>query len=73
MQPAAPGDASADQIPALREQFPGFRIWKEAIGERVRYIARSQQPGLNPHTVVTDDVGELRAALETAQPGISHP
>ena len=32
--------------------------------DRVRYVARSLHPGLNPHTVVTDDVGELRAALE---------
>lgn len=72
MQPAAPDDASPDRLPSLQEQFPGFRIWKEAIGERVRYVARSERPGLNPHTVVTDDIGELRAALEPHKQETSH-
>src|ERR1035438_1322438 len=53
-----------DQLADLREEFPGFKIWKEAIGERTRYIARSLSLGSHLHTVVTADLGELRAALD---------
>ncbi len=52
-----------DQLAALRDEFPGFRIWRETIGDRTRYIARGAGPGISPHTVVTDELGELRAAL----------
>jgi len=53
-----------DELSSLRKDFPRFRVWRETIGDRVHYVARSQHPGLNPHTVVTDDLAELRAALE---------
>jgi hypothetical protein len=56
--------ASLDPLTALRQDFPAFRIWRETIHDRTRYTACRQQPGLNPHTVITDDLGELRAALE---------
>jgi O-methyltransferase involved in polyketide biosynthesis len=52
-----------DELEALHDEFPGFRIWTEIIGERARYIARSTQAGKSPHTLVTDDLGELRAVL----------
>ena len=54
---------AAEDLDGLREQFPQFRIWRETTMDRVRYVARSQRRGLNPHTVVTDDLAELRAAL----------
>jgi O-methyltransferase involved in polyketide biosynthesis len=56
-------DASVYALDALREELPGFRIWREDNFGRVRYVARSQCTGLNPHTVVTADLGELRPAL----------
>ncbi len=56
-------DVGPRELAALQEQFPGFRIWREITGERVRYVARRQHPGLSPHTIVTDDPAELRAAL----------
>jgi hypothetical protein len=56
-----------DELTGLQEEFPSFRIWTETIGKRARYVARSQRPGLNPHTVVTDDAAELRAALEPSR------
>jgi hypothetical protein len=67
MQPR-PGDgeaapASHDQLAALREDFPRFRIWREITYDRTRYIARSQHLGQRPHTVVSTDPGELRAVL----------
>jgi len=56
-------DAVAAELDRLRAEFPLFWIWRETTGSGVRYIARSQRAGLNPHTVVTADPAELRAAL----------
>jgi O-methyltransferase involved in polyketide biosynthesis len=64
-----PVSADADELAGLQEEFPAFRIWREITGERVRFVARSLRPGVSPHTVVTDDVGELRAALEPSRVG----
>ena len=71
MQPRSGGSeaapASHDQLAALGEDFPQFRICQETIGDRVRYTACRQQPGLHPHTVITGDLAEIRAALESAR------
>jgi hypothetical protein len=58
-------DAPAE-LDRLRADFPSFWIWRETTGSGVRYIARSQRAGLNPHTVVTADPAELRAVLSEA-------
>jgi S-adenosyl methyltransferase len=58
---AAP--ASHDQLAALCEDFPQFRIWREITCDRTRYIARSLLPGTRPHTLVTPDPAELCAEL----------
>ncbi|MGH3273490.1 MAG: hypothetical protein ACRDNZ_04095 [Streptosporangiaceae bacterium] len=50
-------------LPALRADFPQFRIWRETAGNRTRYIARSLRFGIRPHTVVTADLAELRTEL----------
>jgi hypothetical protein len=52
-----------DPLPVLQQQFPAFYIWRENVHGRRRYIARSQRLSVNPHTVITDDPDELRAAL----------
>jgi SAM-dependent methyltransferase len=73
--------ALIEDLIAVQADFPAFKIWKEHVPGRVRYVARSLS-GLNPHTVVTSDLGELREALEpsrasgrtpftTAQPNIA--
>ncbi len=64
-----PSDAGgpADDLSGLRPDFPCFRIWRVETCDRTRYEVRSLHPGLNPHTVVTDDLAELRAALEPAR------
>src|SRR6266567_9049635 len=62
---AAP--ASHDQLAALCKEFPRFRVWREDVGGRDRYVARGLEHGLHPHTVVTDDLEEMRAALEPSQ------
>jgi hypothetical protein len=59
---------SDEEMVRLRAEFPGHRIGTETIMDRVRFVARSQQDGVRPHTVVTPDFGELRVALEAARP-----
>lgn len=56
---------SDEEMIRLRGEFPGHRIGTETIMDRVRYVARSQQNGARPHTVVTHDFDELRVALAT--------
>jgi hypothetical protein len=56
-------DAQSAELDRLRADFPLFWIWRENTGSGVRYIARSQRAGVNPHTVVTADPAELRVAL----------
>ncbi len=65
MQPLPDHDAAAeaDELASLRASFPQFRICREIVPGRRRYVARSQYVGLNPHTVITDDPDELRAVL----------
>jgi hypothetical protein len=53
-----------EELAGLRTGFPQFRIWREISCDRTRYIARSLQPGTRPHTIVTADPRELRAALD---------
>ena len=59
-------DDSTTILIALRADFPAFRIWREIIPGRTRYIARRLHPGPGPHTLITDDVTELRTALGDA-------
>jgi hypothetical protein len=63
----SPAAAIQDELAALQIEFPCFRIWHENIGGRVRYISRRLDPSLNPHTIVTKDLTELRAALEPSR------
>lgn len=55
-----PGDGD---LADLQEDFPDFRIFKEVTGERARLVAIRRHHGTSPHTVVTADIAELRAAL----------
>jgi hypothetical protein len=61
----------AQDLAALQRDFPGFRIWQEATGERTRLVAVRRHQGLSPHTVVTAEANELRAAL--SGPGTPSP
>jgi hypothetical protein len=65
--PASETAPPHDLIPGLRADFPCFRIWREQTCDRALYVARSLHLDLNPYTVVTDDIGELRTALEPAR------
>jgi SAM-dependent methyltransferase len=55
---------SRDDLAVLRADYPGYKIWREITPGRDRYVARSLIAGLNPHTVVTADLSELRDVLE---------
>jgi len=63
------GRGWARDLAELRREFPGFQIWREVTGERARLVAVRRWPGTSPHTVVTDDPAELRAAIERAITG----
>jgi hypothetical protein len=51
------------ELAELQDDFPGFRIWREVTGERVRLVAVRRRHGTSPHTVVTAEAAELRAVL----------
>jgi len=61
-----PPEQTADPLAALQNDFPAFDIWRETTLTGVRYIARSRHLNQNPHTLVTRDPAELRAALTAA-------
>jgi hypothetical protein len=57
------------ELARLRTAFPTHLIGAETIvGRGVRYLARARQYDTQPHTVITSDLSELRAALEARQP-----
>jgi len=64
-EPPVPDAQPSDdaELLALQADYPSFRIWREDAFDRARYVSRSLRPGQNPHTVITDDPAELRAAL----------
>lgn len=57
-----------DDFLALGREFPQYLIWREPRPEGTRYVARSPRLGLNPYSVVTGDLAELRAALAGNNP-----
>jgi O-methyltransferase involved in polyketide biosynthesis len=59
--------ALGDDLNVLRADFPAYKIWQEHTPGRSRYVARSLRTDLNPHTVVTSDLAELRNALQPAR------
>ncbi len=65
--------ASQQELADLQEDFPGYRIWQEAMGDRIRLVAVRRRPGTSPHTLVTTDMAELRAALTNSAPTPSAP
>jgi S-adenosyl methyltransferase len=58
--------AGSLELASLRHDYPGFRVWQEVTGDRVRYVARRLPLGGGLHTVVTADLDELRAVLDEA-------
>jgi hypothetical protein len=72
MQPPTPAGREQDdaaRLDQLRTDFPDFDIAREVTPGRIRYVSRRRRPGVQPHTVVTADLDELRAALLPRQDG----
>ena len=63
MSPSEDHHGRQRELARLQEDFPGFRIWREVSGERVRLVAVRRRHGMSPHTVVTAEAAELRAVL----------
>ena len=55
--------ARQQELAHLRRDVPGYRIWQEAMGDRIRLVAVRRKPGTTPHTLVTTDLAELRTVL----------
>jgi hypothetical protein len=75
MQPPTPAGRDQDdaaRLDQLRTDFPAFDIARETTGNRIRYVSRRRHAGVQPHTVVTADLDELRAAL-SSRPGGPSP
>ena len=63
-RPAATDEAAvAAELQQLREDFPRYAIGVVTAYDRMRYLGQRRQPGPGPHTVLTDDLAELRDAL----------
>jgi hypothetical protein len=52
---------------AIQDEFPDFHVSHEMGRGYMRYISRSRRLGVNPHTVITDDLDELCEVLRKAQ------
>ena len=68
-----PAHQRAQELAHLKEDFPAFRIWQETTGERIRLVAVRRHHGISPHTVVTADAAELRAALSSTRSATAGP
>ena len=55
--------AVSEELAVLQAEFPAYKIWQEQTPGRVRFVARSRLQDVNPHTVITADMAELREAL----------
>lgn len=60
--------AHQHELADLQRDFPGYRIWQEPMGDRIRLVAVRREPGTSPHTLVTTDLAELRSALANSTP-----
>jgi hypothetical protein len=59
------------ELTDLQQDFPGYRIWQEPMGSQIRLVAVRREPGTSPHTLVTADLIELRAALAKSTPAMT--
>jgi hypothetical protein len=62
-----PSKAELAELARLRERFRRHRIFRDVTRERgVRYTAYGATVNVRPHTIITDDLAELRHGLEQA-------
>jgi hypothetical protein len=62
-----PSEAQQAEILRLRGRFRRHHIFYVVSPDRgVRYMAHGTELGARPHTIITDDLDELRYELEQA-------
>ena len=60
-----PGQAEQAELTCLRERFRTHHIFRQVeIGRGLRFIAHRATTGAHPHTVITENLAELRDELE---------
>ena len=73
MSDAYEPDSRQRELADLQRDFPRYRIWQEPMGAQIRLVAVRREPGTSPHTLVTTDLVELRAALANSTPASGTP
>jgi hypothetical protein len=59
-----------EELALIAAGFPAFSFWRATRhGSAPRYVAQSTSLDSHPHTVITDDLGELRTALAEGRDG----
>jgi hypothetical protein len=66
VRPVSVNGARPDDLASVAADFPHYQFSRESVRNRTRYVARTRHDGINPHTLVTGDLAELRAALPGA-------
>jgi O-methyltransferase involved in polyketide biosynthesis len=64
---ACPGPDDQATLRDLRNEFPHFAIWREDMPDGTRYNATRVAPGSGLHSLITADLGEMRAILTEAR------
>lgn len=64
-----PGEAELAELRLLNERFRGHHIfWEFTARLKVRYLAYAMSYSARPHTIITQDLAEIRRELEQANP-----
>jgi hypothetical protein len=62
-----PSEADQDEVLRLRQRFRQHHIFYiSSVDRGVRYLALGSDFGVRPHTIITNDLAELRDELEQA-------
>ncbi len=59
-----PEDAA--KLLELQDQYPSHEIGRRIVGDRVMFYAFARA-NVGPHTIITDDLGELTRELEATK------
>ena len=70
-----PPEAEQAELELLRKRFRSHHIFCDTTtGRGLRYLAHRAALDARPHTIITDDIAELREQLEQGvPPALAHP
>jgi hypothetical protein len=69
MPASTPSAADTSELDEIAAENPRHYIWRERTYDGIRYIARGQDLGIHPHTLVAKSLAELRVGLCTSNRG----